>query len=85
MDGVDASGKTAFADELAHAIKSQSAREVIQISVDDFHQPNALRKMKGDLSPEGFYLDPYNYQAFKEGILIPLGPTWESSLSYSLS
>jgi len=74
VDGVDASGKTTFSNELAHAIKSQSVREVIQINVDDFHQPNVLRKRRGDLSPEGFYLDSYNYQTFIEQALIPLGP-----------
>ena len=51
VDGVDASGKTTFADELAQSINSQSTREVIQISVDDFHHQNALRKRRGDLSP----------------------------------
>jgi uridine kinase len=74
VDGVDASGKTTFVDELTHTIKKLSSREVIHISVDDFHHPNAIRKIKGDLSPEGFYLDSYNYQALKEQVLIPLGP-----------
>ena len=74
VDGVDASGKTTFVDELTQTIKKLSSREVIQISVDDFHHPNAIRKIKGDLSPEGFYLDSYNYQALKEQVLIPLGP-----------
>ena len=73
VDGVDAAGKTTFVNELAQEIR-KTGRPVIQISVDDFHHPKAIRRLKGDLSPEGFYQDSYNYQALKEQVLIPLGP-----------
>lgn len=73
IDGVDTAGKTTLAEELALSIKSQS-RQVIRASVDGFHQPKAIRRQAGDLSPEGFYRDSYNYQALIENLLAPLGP-----------
>lgn len=73
IDGVDASGKTMLANELAQHLGSYQ-RDVIQASVDDFHQPEKIRRQKGSLSPEGFYYDSYNYPALIENLLVPLGP-----------
>jgi uridine kinase len=73
VDGVDASGKTRFADELALAL-AFSQRQVIRASVDGFHQPSVVRRQKGALSPEGFYQDSYNYPAFISNLLSPLSP-----------
>jgi uridine kinase len=73
VDGIDASGKTVFADELAQSlVKSQ--RPVIRVSVDGFHLPKAVRWQKGPLSPEGFYRDSFNYPALIENLLLPLSP-----------
>ena len=72
IDGVDAAGKTMLAEELALSLKSQP-RQVIQASVDGFHQPRAIRRQLGDLSPEGFYRDSYNYDSLIENLLTPLG------------
>ena len=73
IDGVDASGKTMLANELAQQLRS-AQREVIQASVDDFHLPAEVRHQKGSLSPEGFYHDSYNYPALIKNLLVPLGP-----------
>jgi len=80
IDGVDASGKTTFADQLAETLK-RSSRQVIRASVDNFHNPEQIRRSKGSLSPEGFYQDSYNYPALIENLLLPLGP--DGSRQYS--
>ena len=79
IDGVDAAGKTSLAEELTLALQTQP-RQVIHTSVDGFHQPKAVRRQLGDLSPEGFYRDSYNYDALIENLLAPLGPC--GSLQY---
>jgi uridine kinase len=73
VDGVDGVGKTVFADMLGQAIESQG-RPVIRASVDGFHNPRKERYRRGRGSPEGFYLDSYNYAALKKILLDPLGP-----------
>lgn len=71
IDGVDASGKTFLADEIAANLRSGS-RQVIQASADGFHNPRSIRYKKGSLSPEGFYYDSYNYKALIKDLLDPL-------------
>jgi len=73
VDGVDGAGKTTFADELADALKSYG-KSVIRTSIDDFHNPRAVRYQRGRGSSEGFYLDSYNYQELKSVLLDPLSP-----------
>ena len=73
IDGVDASGKTRFADELARTLEP-FPHPVIRASVDDFHNPRQVRYQKGDLSPAGFYHDSFNYVALVNDLLEPLGP-----------
>lgn len=82
IDGVDAAGKTILANELANALK-YTQRQIIRASVDDFHNPEHLRRHKGSLSPEGFYFNSYNYMAMINALLIPLGP--DGNLQYRLS
>lgn len=73
VDGVDAAGKTFFADEISTALRD-NRRQVICASVDGFHHPKAIRRRRGSLSPEGFYYDSYDYAALVENLLSPLGP-----------
>ena len=73
IDGVDGSGKTVFADELADVLKIRG-RGVIRISVDDFHNVSAVRYRRGRSSPEGFWLDSFNYERLRADVLEPLGP-----------
>ena len=73
IDGVDAAGKTSLADELTPIIK-KSGRHVIRISIDDFHRPRHERYQRGELSPEGYYYDSFDYLAIQKDVLKPLGP-----------
>lgn len=71
IDGVDASGKTHLADELAMFLSGK--REIIRASIDGFHNPKALRYRRGRSSPEGYYLDSFNYDSVIDALLFPLG------------
>ena len=73
VDGVDGSGKTRFADDLASALRD-AGREVVRVSADGFHQVRELRYRRGRDSPDGFYLDSYDLQRLWAEVLGPLGP-----------
>ncbi|NNJ61030.1 MAG: uridine kinase [Dactylosporangium sp.] len=72
IDGPDAAGKTTLADDLASMLGPD--REVIRISADDFHLPEAARTRRGALSAEGYYLDAFDHDAIVGSVLRPLGP-----------
>ena len=72
IDGVDAAGKTTLADELA-ALLIQHGRTVIRASIDGFHRPHAERHRQGTTSPEGYYVDSFDYDALRNVLLGPLG------------
>jgi uridine kinase len=72
VDGVDGAGKTTLADALAPLVAAKG-RPVIRASVDDFHNPRSRRYARGRYSPDGFYLDSYDYDAFRRLLLNPLG------------
>lgn len=73
VDGVDAAGKTTLADKLVQPLQTRG-RPVIRASVDGFHNRRTERYRQGVNSPEGYYLDSYNYDAFIRNLLGPLGP-----------
>jgi uridine kinase len=73
IDGVDAAGKTAFADELAEVLTGRG-RRIVRASIDGFHNPAAIRRRRGAMSPEGYFYDSFDYAALLEGLLEPLGP-----------
>jgi uridine kinase len=73
IDGIDAAGKTTFADALTHAIE-EHGRPVIRASIDAFHQPRAVRYQQGKESPAGYYADSFDYPALLSSLLRPLGP-----------
>ena len=82
IDGVDGSGKTSFAANLAAEIHH---RAVVIIHADNFLNPSPIRHAKGRYSPEGFWEDTYNYAALHQHVLAPLGPHgdgWYSPSSY---
>lgn len=71
IDGVDASGKTTLADELATVLRTAN-RTIIKASIDDFHNPEKIRYARGKNSPEGYYRDSFNYKALQDVLLRPL-------------
>jgi uridine kinase len=73
IDGRSAAGKTTLADALAASIQRRG-QTVIRASVDDFQRPRAERYRRGRLSPEGYYLDGFDYPALRRALLLPLGP-----------
>ena len=74
IDGRSAAGKTTLADELADTLRA-NGREVARASIDDFHRPgHKFRSMRGEWTPESYYECGYDYAAFKEYVLTPLGP-----------
>ncbi len=70
IDGVDGSGKSTFANDLAAVIHD---RPVLIVHVDDFLNLQEVRHRRGRTSPVGFWLDTYDYAALDENVLIPLG------------
>ena len=68
VDGTDGSGKTWFADELAEVLQTRG-RHVVRAGVDGFHRPRAQRYRRGRTSPEGFWLDSYDYDRMRSDLL----------------
>ncbi|MFL6077125.1 MAG: uridine kinase [Mycobacteriales bacterium] len=70
VDGPDGSGKSIFGDELASAVRALD-RPVVRVSLDDFHNVQAVRYRQGRESPEGFWQDSFNYLRFHSDVLQP--------------
>lgn len=73
VDGVDASGKSVLAAELAEALRGRG-RAVVESSIDGFHRPRAERLRRGAESPEGYFLDSFDHARAIACVLAPLGP-----------
>jgi uridine kinase len=73
IDGADAAGKTTLAGELAERLRS-AGRPVLRASIDQFHNPRAVRYQRGPDSPAGYFEDSFNLPALCEMLLDPLGP-----------
>jgi uridine kinase len=73
IDGIDGSGKSTFADELAAALAAHPHfdREVVRASVDSFHNPRSVRHARGPGSPTGFYRDSTDLVALTRELLDP--------------
>lgn len=72
IDGVDAAGKTTLAAVLAEELRNRKYN-VIEASMDGFHNPREVRYRMGRDSPEGYYRDSFNIETLKEVLLEPLG------------
>jgi uridine kinase len=70
VDGVDGAGKTVFANSLARRLEVLG-RPVIRAGIDGFHNPRSVRYRRGKDSPEGFFLDSFNYDSLKKDLLAP--------------
>jgi uridine kinase len=73
IDGIDGSGKSSLADELA-IILGGRGRKVIRASCDGFHQPRTVRYHQGRSSPRGYFEDSFNNESIICSLLLPLGP-----------
>ncbi|GIE97022.1 uridine kinase [Paractinoplanes rishiriensis] len=73
IDGPDGAGKTVFADRLAESLRARGD-VVVRISLDDFHHVREIRYRRGRDSPEGFWLDSFNYARFRTDVLTPFAP-----------
>ena len=71
VDGITAAGKSTFAAELADAI---AGRTGVHLSTDDYHHRRERRRRQGPLSGDGYYEDAYDFAAFRDRVLVPLGP-----------
>jgi uridine kinase len=71
IDGVDAAGKTTFAARLSEELKMRN-NNVIEASMDGFHNPREIRYKMGKDSPEGYYSDSFNVNAVKVLLIEPL-------------
>jgi uridine kinase len=66
-DGPDAAGKTSMAHRLADAL----TRPVVTASIDGWHNERSVRMRRGTDSPEGYYLDSFDYDALTAELLEP--------------
>jgi uridine kinase len=73
IDGLSASGKTIFADELAETLR-EKGRNVIRTGLDGFHNPPEIRHRQGPMSINGYVEDSFDYLSVRKKILEPLGP-----------
>ena len=74
IDGVDASGKTTLADDLAGTLRDHTDRQVLRATLDHFHNPRAVRYRQCPDSPDGYYTDSFNLPDLRQNLLDPLGP-----------
>jgi uridine kinase len=73
IDGVDGAGKTRLAEELAQELTSRG-RPAVRVSLDQFERGKAERYERGDLSPEGYYIDAFDLERFRAHVLSIAGP-----------
>lgn len=79
VDGVDGSGKTTFAGALVAAYE-RAGRHALVVHLDDFLNPRAVRYRLGRSSPEGFFRDTYDLDAFRRLVLDPLRPQGDRTI-----
>jgi uridine kinase len=73
VDGVGGSGKSTVANRLVELVEAHpQQRPTVVLHADDFFRPAAARHARGRFSPEGFWLDAYDYDALVSWALVPL-------------
>jgi uridine kinase len=73
IDGVDAAGKTTFANDLAKALRRRDV-SVVRASIDGFHHPASVRHRRAEIDPaRSYYEDSFDYEALRDLLLEPLG------------
>lgn len=71
IDGVDLSGKTLLAYDLAEVL-CRHGEEVVLIHEDDFLNSAEIRYQQGEWSVTGFYEDFFDFRALVDNILLPV-------------
>lgn len=71
IDGIDTAGKTTMADHLAADLRRRGM-SVVRVSIDGFHRPREERLRRGSYSPEGYYLDSFDYPGLRKSVFEPL-------------
>jgi uridine kinase len=64
IDDVDGAGKTLLAEEVVQLL-TKRARPCLRVSLDQFDRPRTERYARGELSPEGYYLDAFDLDRFR--------------------
>jgi uridine kinase len=67
IDGPDTAGKTSLAD----ALEGLVIRPTVRVSIDTWHNPREIRLRRGAESPDGYYLDSFDYDALVSECLMP--------------
>lgn len=73
IDGITGAGKTTFARDLGDAVSARG-RPCVNVTMDGFHNPRAVRYRQGRESADGYYEDAYDFAALRTVLLDPLGP-----------
>lgn len=73
VDGVDGAGKTSLAEEIAQLL-TKRGRPCVRVSLDFFERPPVERYARGELSPEGYYLDSFDVGRLRAHVLSLGGP-----------
>jgi uridine kinase len=71
VDGVDGSGKTTFASQLASRYADRG-RTAHVVHMDDFLNPREVRYRRGRDSPEGYFRDTYDLDTFRASVIEPV-------------
>lgn len=71
VDGVDGAGKTVLADDLAAVLVRRGDR-VVRTGIDGFHRPRRERYARGRSSPEGYFHDSFDLDAFRRCVVEPV-------------
>lgn len=71
VDGVDGAGKTVLANDLATVLTGRGDR-VVRVGIDGFHRPRRERYARGRTSPEGYFLDSFDLDAFCRCVVEPV-------------
>ncbi len=70
IDGVDGVGKSYLANELRALAPHLAGRELLSVSMDDFHHPRDIRYADGRTA-QTYYRQAFDYDAFHVGVLGP--------------
>lgn len=70
VDGPDGVGKTRLVGELVALAPHVAGRQLLAVGIDGFHRPRSERHAHGS-TPETFYRDSYDYEAFRRSVLRP--------------